>query len=95
MKKAVVIGLVLNLSSAFAQARHAEDGPTKYKAAEQTTIGLHQAIDMAEKQSGGKVTRVVFTHRGGAWIYAMEVQTAGGALSVDIDADSGILKPAS
>lgn len=94
MKKTALVGLVLGLSSTFALAHGQEDAPLKYKAATEARINLHQAIDMAEKQSGGKVTRVSFLQRGAAWVYDMDVQTAGGALAMEIDAASGVLRPA-
>jgi uncharacterized membrane protein YkoI len=94
MTKKVLILLVMCGTFATALAR-ADDTSVKYKAAESAHINIHQAIDMAEKQSEGKVTRVNFVLRGNSWFYDIDVLTAAGPLTMEIDASSGSLRPAS
>lgn len=94
MKKIIWGILILSLHMSYASAHSVEDGMVTYKAAEEARISLHQAIDMAEKQSGGKVTRIYFNLRSNVWVYDAEVQTAGGTLQIEIDAASGVLRPA-
>jgi len=87
--------ILLAMCGTFATAlAHADDTSVKYRAAESAHINIHQAIDMAEKQSDGKVTRVNFVLRSNGWVYDIEVVTAAGPLTMEIDASSGSLRPA-